>query len=183
MGSAELPKMLDAKPFWRFPQTPDGTKRIDGIMESVARPKKNFSNVRRLSALTELLCTLLEEADTPKAEINVDAATGKILRYIQKEYRNQITLDRIASEVNISKYYLCRLFKKHTGMSVSEYIMHYRITEVKKQLISTDEPIMQIAEANGFKTYTYFSALFKHLEAVSPAVYRKKMREASECRL
>jgi len=122
--------------------------------------------------LIELLSELCSETlcSSPVNDNQNDVAT--ILEHIRNNYSKKISLDDLSKKVGLSKYHMCRSFKKSTGMTISRYILCIRITEAKKLLLTTDKSITEIAFLSGFETYTYFSACFKKNECVSPREFR-----------
>ena len=104
-------------------------------------------------------------------------ATGfmaKAMDYINKNIANEISVDNICAAVGISKYHFCRKFKKHTGLTVMEYILKTRIVLAKNDLLKTNLSITEISERNGFSSVSYFCRVFKEEEKLSPLQYRKK---------
>ncbi len=104
------------------------------------------------------------------------SATGfmaRAMEYINKNIANEIIVDDICSSVGISKYHFCREFKKHTGVTVMEYILKTRIILAKSDLMKTKFSITEISERNGFSSVSYFCRVFKEEEKLSPLQYRK----------
>ena len=99
-----------------------------------------------------------------------------ILSYINLHIRESLTLDHIAEACHINKYYLCHHFKLQINMTVMQYIQEQRITMAKTALIETDKSISAIAVENGFTNVSHFCSVFKQVEGISPAIYRKKYR-------
>ncbi len=101
---------------------------------------------------------------------------AKAVNHINKNIALDIDVDSICSAVNISKYYFCRQFKKHTGMTVMEYILKTRIVLAKNDLKKTGLSVTEISEKYGFSSVSYFSRIFKEKEKLSPLKYRKQSR-------
>ncbi len=94
--------------------------------------------------------------------------------YIDRHYKEKITLEDICQEVFISKYYLSRSFKDYIGMSPVQYIVSKRIEDAKNLLVTTDLLVKEIADKVGYEDEMYFSKLFKDFEGISPIQYRMK---------
>jgi AraC-like DNA-binding protein len=92
--------------------------------------------------------------------------------YIQQHYRDQITVESITRQFNISKYYFIRLFKQHMGTSPYDYLINYRINKAKMLLNSTDMPIGEIASYVGFLDVCNFIKHFKRQTGIKPTEYR-----------
>jgi len=82
------------------------------------------------------------------------------------------TVKFCGEELNMSPHYLSDLLKKETGRSAQDHIYHFLIDRAKTRLLSTDEPIGQIAFGLGFEYPNHFSKLFKSKTGRSPAEYR-----------
>ena len=111
------------------------------------------------------------EADAPNEKV------AELLFAIDREYTSPVTLDELAEEVHISKFYLSRLFREYTGMSVFTYITERRLGRARELLRTTDGPISSVAGESGFDSIPYFCHTFKKYEGMSPTEFRKRSRE------
>lgn len=100
----------------------------------------------------------------------------KILEYVQKHYSEDISSNSICTEFGYTESHLCRLFKKHTGVTVSKYVQTLRIENAKKLLQETDMEINRISEACGFLDFSYFCRCFKSFVRYTPSDFRKRMK-------
>ena len=97
----------------------------------------------------------------------------RVQNYIKENLTRNIPLSTIAKNMNISKYYLSHLFKKTTGITLTEYRNELRITAAKNMLINSQKSMDEIAEAIGFSTTAYFTEIFTRAEMIPPSKYRK----------
>lgn len=67
-----------------------------------------------------------------------------------------------------------RIFTKHTGSTIHQYILDVRIRHARTILLNSDQPLSVIAEQVGFNSNTYFSTYFRQVTGLSPAQFRKK---------
>ena len=88
---------------------------------------------------------------------------------------NELNVDRIATELAMSRASLYSKVKSTFGKGVGEYIEGKRMAEAQKLLTSTTLSIAEIAEHVGYSTARYFSARFKIFTGKSPLSYRKKI--------
>jgi AraC-like DNA-binding protein len=95
-------------------------------------------------------------------------------RHIDESYQNPITLDQLANRANISKGYLCRVFKMQVGLSVVEYLTERRIQHAMHLLKNTDDKILSIALNSGFGDLSHFNRGFKKLTKINPTTYRNR---------
>jgi len=96
-----------------------------------------------------------------------------IKQYIMDNLSNKITTADIASMAHLVPQYVCTLFKKHTGMTIVEFIDRERIALAKRLMIISDSPLYTIAEECGFPDYNYFSSTFRKYTGRSARAYRK----------
>ena len=94
-------------------------------------------------------------------------------RYIDNHYKEQLTLDLLAAEANVNKYYLAHAFKDAYGISPINYMIERRIQAGKRLLVETDLALSQISGILGFSSASYFSQSFRKAEGISPVEYRK----------
>ncbi|NLU08393.1 MAG: helix-turn-helix transcriptional regulator, partial [Clostridiales bacterium] len=94
--------------------------------------------------------------------------------YINKNYRNNITLDTVANMVHLNSSYFSSIFKKEIGMNFSSYLNKIRIEQSMFLLRNTDYSILNIALEVGFEDQSYFSKVFKNFTGMTPKQYRQK---------
>lgn len=128
--------------------------------------------------LAELLlclrgCVAEQKAKQENAPIISNKTIDTISSYIAQNYRSSLTLPEIAARFYISPYYLSRLFKKTTNLSLVEYINSVRIREARKLLETTKLKVAEIAHQTGFATAAHFSRIFKQGTGLSPQQYRR----------
>ena len=102
---------------------------------------------------------------------------GKTIGYINEHIRENITIEQIASEVNISKYHLCREFKKTVNYTIMEYILQTRLRLAADALLKETASIGEISEECGFSSQSYFCSAFKRHVGETPLAYRQRNRK------
>lgn len=100
----------------------------------------------------------------------------KIKEYIDENYTKKISLDNLSEKFFVNKYYLLRLFKEQYGFTISDYVIRLRITKGKQLLRFSNMSTEKISYECGISSSNYFSRLFKKVEGISPAEYRKVWR-------
>ena len=108
-----------------------------------------------------------------------DERLAPALRIIHYSYGERITIDRLADECHLSKYYFSRLFREKTGISPYSYYTKVRIRQACRLLKSTDEQIAQIAVSVGIPDEKSFRTLFRHETGCSPSEYRNAEEQDS----
>ena len=117
---------------------------------------------------------LLKEGDT----IFTDTRIGSVIKFIQNNLTNQdITVDILANEANMSSSHFHKQFKNTLGISPIDYVNSERI-KFSKRLIAEDtkQLLSDIAFLSGFNSVSYFNRQFKKQELVAPSKYRKIIR-------
>lgn len=95
------------------------------------------------------------------------------LEYMEKNYRNTISLDELAVVAKLSKYRFCGAFKETFGIGPIKYIIQLRIQKSKELLLNEkNRTIEEIAKEVGFNDASYFGASFKKYENITPAQFR-----------
>lgn len=94
------------------------------------------------------------------------------VNYIFENLHKKITVSELAKHTGLNASYLSRLFKKETGVSVSEYVITKKIAAAKNMLKYTDRPISEIAEMLAFASQSHFTKTFRTHEGVTPKKYR-----------
>lgn len=103
---------------------------------------------------------------------------NSILQYIDENYMDEVNIGVISKKLGISKFYFCKLFKKMTGKTITEYVNYVRIREAVVLLHETGMSITDIAMMVGFSDINYFSRIFKSIINQSPTAVRKSAQEA-----
>ncbi len=95
-----------------------------------------------------------------------------ILNYIHENYMNELLMRDIANVCHFSEYYFMKFFKRHLGVTCTEYINAYRLHVASNLLNTTDTPITEISLETGFNSVSYFSKLFKEKFKVTPKEFK-----------
>lgn len=98
----------------------------------------------------------------------------KAQKFINKNFREKITLEDIAAHCGISKYHLSREFKTYIGLSPSEYLINVRLYNAQFLLLTTDLPISEIAVQVGFQNESNFRRQFQKKYEKNASEFRKQ---------
>lgn len=128
----------------------------------------NLLNTLVTQALT------LEKVDIKNNQNISSEKVNQIRQYIDKNFQQKLSLDNIAKEFYISKYYMSREFKKNYGITINNYIINKRTTLAKKLLRFTNKSIGEIGQLCGINDNSYFNKVFQKNENMSSSEYRKK---------
>jgi AraC-like DNA-binding protein len=101
-----------------------------------------------------------------------DAVIESAMDFIKRNFHHALDLRQIARHTELSYVQFLRRFKKHTGITPSDYIYSLRIQKAKSLLTDTDLLIKDISAACGFENEYYFSNFFKKHIKMSPSDFR-----------
>lgn len=142
-------------------------KRLDTLIEKFMNSREKTEE--SLSEIIELLSSA--DSDLKKRE---NKLLEKIKSFTAEKLTEEMSVEEIASELNLSYYYMCHFFKEHTGISFSEFRNKKRIEEAIKILCSTDRKISDVATACGFNGLSYFTEVFTRLTGKAPTAFKKE---------
>ncbi len=131
--------------------------------------------------MLSLLCGLCRDHSVPTSLHHRDPNSldyiRKAIGYIRANYQEDLSLDKVADFVGISKYYFAREFRRITGYT---FVTHLNMTrcEAAKELLSKDQmTIGAIAMSCGFSGQSYFTRTFQSLVGMLPGEYRERQRQ------
>ncbi len=95
------------------------------------------------------------------------------VRYIQKHFKERLTLQMVASRVYMNAQYFSRVFKRETGVTFTEYVNTLKIQYACKLLETTNYPAYRISSECGFTDPSYFNRVFFAQMNMTPKKYKK----------
>ncbi|NSW89785.1 MAG: helix-turn-helix transcriptional regulator [Firmicutes bacterium] len=137
-----------------------------------------YCSILKFTAFIELLVNINKIYNIYNAVENKDEYSkipeklASIIDFIDKNPEKDLSLQALEKTFYIDKYYLSRLFKKHTGSNIHEYILYKRISKAKR-LLSEGYNITDTSIMCGFNDYSNFYRMFKKTVGVSPSHYKK----------
>lgn len=96
-----------------------------------------------------------------------------VLSYIEKHFKESITLRDVAEAANFSPAYLTDLVRRRTSFPVHRWIVHYRLAAAKRLLEETTTPVSSVAEEVGFGDSSHFCKQFNRATGLTPAAWRR----------
>ncbi len=97
-----------------------------------------------------------------------------IIDYLDANLTEEITIDNIVGKFYFNRFYLMKLFKKVTGLTIFEYVNQKKIKSSLNDIVNTDDKILKIALNHGFNSQEYYSETFTRVLGISPTEFRKQ---------
>jgi AraC-like DNA-binding protein/ligand-binding sensor protein len=161
-----------------------------GVSVDLTQLKDAYYHSRTLApqqytAMVKLLEIFATHVSTLANEIVVqeDEAESPLIRraraYILANQADPIDLDKVAQAMHVSTFYFCKMFKKATGLTFTDYLSRVRVEKAKTLLLNPHLRISEIAYDVGFQSLTHFNRMFRKIVGESPTAYResKSMRQ------
>jgi two-component system response regulator YesN len=95
------------------------------------------------------------------------------LRFVEMEFKRDISLSDVAKAINVHKGYLSRIFKQEVGENIVQYITNKKINYAKYLLTNTSAKLFEVSKELGYANPQYFSIVFKKNVGISPLTYKK----------
>jgi YesN/AraC family two-component response regulator len=134
----------------------------------------NYGKCDSLKDLFDISYNLLaQESAYISQELQQSDAVEMIIAYVNKHFREDISLQMLADRVHFSANYLSAQMKKRVGKTYIEYILSLRLKEACRLLLNSDLKVKDIAQKSGFNDTSYFNRIFRRYYVISPEQYRK----------
>ena len=152
--------------------------KMSALMDSLANCEPHLE----ASIILDLISYLSDPSDMiVLSQLSVDISDlsdrlEKIDRYVSCHLYDKVSLDEISTYINMNKTYFCLFFKKHYGMSFTDFLNKKRIDEASLMLMNPVASIAEVATACGFPTVTYFNRIFRKYKGMTPTEYRKSQK-------
>ena len=144
----------------------------------VVSKKQHESILRLLSIFAQHLASLSNQLmvreDTAEAPAIVRARD-----FIEENHMEEMSLDEVAKAVNMSAFYFCKMFKKSTGMTFTDYLARVRVEKVKNLLLNPHKRISEAAFEAGFQSLSQFNRVFRKIAGEAPTAYRERVQRAA----
>lgn len=127
-------------------------------------------------ALTSWMCRTFSAAAPEKGVCNTKMLEHMqdILRSVQLEWKESVSLSTLSEAHNLSAEYISRLFRKCLNITFTEYLTALRLGHAREDLLKSDKTITEISYENGFKNVSAFIEYFKKQFGKTPSLYRRQ---------
>ena len=146
---------------------------IDRLSSDFAAKIEAVSTTAQIPALIEEMFVGYCKSVTKYAAEKYSPPVRKALLYIEASISGELSLKKLAEEININPSYLSDLFKKATGCTITEHINIQRINRARHMLKETSLQVQTVAQYCGIQDVNYFAKVFKKYTGQTPMQYRK----------
>ena len=153
------------------------TSYVNEVFDSIF---EFFSNCDERNQLEDFVQQRLFECASHVTKIRTkkeNPVIKKVAQYVQDNLEQDLSLDVVAQKVNMSSFYLSKLFKEETGETFINYVTDRRLEKSCKLLKETEKSVKEITADVGYNDQNYFSKLFKNKYGLSPTEFRNNAEE------
>ena len=136
------------------------------------------SALRLLSIFAQHLSAVSNQLMVQEAAAEAPAVV-KARAFIAEHQGEEISLASVAQAANMSAFYFCKIFKKSTGLTFTEYLARVRVEIVKQLLLNPHKRVSEAAYEAGFQSLSQFNRVFRRIAGEAPSTYREKLHGSS----
>lgn len=146
---------------------------IHGLYEEVRSQNQSIYSATCCHAYMELLLSRILPALTLDTNLLSEQPdlTNQLMCYVQKHFQDSLSLDLIAKELNVSKYYLSHVLSKRLHTTLPSYINEFRINHALNLIHLGSSNITEIWTESGFESQRTFNRIFQNKLGVTPTSY------------
>ncbi len=98
--------------------------------------------------------------------------------YIMQHLAEPMSLETVAREVSVSPFHFCKVFKRATGMTFTDFVNRARVEKAKRMLMRPEARITEVAYDVGFQSLSHFNRSFRRIASESPTEFRARMKSS-----
>lgn len=179
LAEPHTPWVVAGPEYAHLTNTPELTGALERLV-AVSRTTDAAKDVLAGFTLQELLVRLMQTQ--ARGLIFHDYARhltthpfAAVVHYIKAHLAENLSVDKLSALACMSKATFFRLFKREFGLTPVEYIVHERLAEAKRLLRQPLASVAEVCLRAGFNNLSYFQALFKKHEGITPGAYKKQL--------
>jgi AraC-like DNA-binding protein/ligand-binding sensor protein len=140
--------------------------------------RKQYESILRLLTIFAQHLSTLSNQLMVTAETEESPAMAKARIFIAERHAEEISLAQVAGAVNMSAFYFCKVFKKATGMTFTDYLARVRVEKIKNLLLNPHKRVSEAAYEAGFQSLSQFNRVFRRITGEAPSAYRERLHGA-----
>lgn len=132
----------------------------------------------RYGAMLRLLSSFAQHLSLVSNEIVIQQAAAeppavvKARTFIAEHLGEELTLDQVARASGMSSFYFCKVFKRATGLTFTDFVARARVERTKQLLLNPHARVSEAAFEAGFQSLSQFNRAFRRVEGQAPSAYR-----------
>lgn len=148
-------------------------QKLHMIYETKSKNKQLELSKECYAFLLDLSCCINQINTAIPAQGN--EIVRQIVSYLEENYAHTFSLDDLAEQIQLTKEYMCTLFKQSMQQTIVHYLMGIRINHARILLGQYPNlKVMEVARMCGFESPSYFGKIFKQIMGMTPETYRKE---------
>lgn len=173
------PKQFDNRISGRLPVAQQIGGLFHDLWEEYQKKQRGYHGLMH-SLILEICALLLRHYDSRTSLKDWNQALMSyyrlkpVLDYMKEHFRENITLESVASMLALSPSRARHLFAEKLGGGFKQYLLQLRINEAKRLLVSTELPIVEVMHSCGFQSHAPFYRAFKQIVGMPPQTYRER---------
>lgn len=141
----------------------------------VLEPPQYEAFVRLLQVFARHLSLAAEAAGPLPETVALESpVVSKARAYIEQRQHENIGVKDVARVLNMSVFYFCKVFRKATGMTFTEYLTRVRVAKARNLLQNPHVRVSEVAFESGFQSVTHFNRVFRKWVGCSPTEFRER---------
>ncbi len=152
----------------------DGARLREAYFKTRVVAREQYDSVLRLLTIfADHLSSISNQLMVREAAAEPPAVT-RARAYLAAHPTEEISLSDVARAVNMSAFYFCKVFKKATGLTFTEYLARVRVESVKALLLNPNKRISEAAYEAGFQSLSQFNRVFRRVAGEAPSEHRHR---------
>lgn len=133
---------------------------------------------KKLHSINHLLRVFADHLSMKSNQISVQQANSeppvisRAKKYIEEHLTEDLSLGQVAQAMHTSIFYFCKLFRKVSGVTFTEFVSRLRVEKARNLLLNPNLRVSEIAYEVGFQSLTHFNRVFKKVVGESPSDFR-----------
>ncbi|MDD3795181.1 MAG: response regulator [Lachnospiraceae bacterium] len=150
------------------------TEAKETIAYSRILEAQNSKELKKIcSEFLQILMELVKKRQDDVSKNIID----KVTNYVKQHYQEEISLDLLAEKYYLNSSYLCRLFKRNTGVGLTDYMIELRMEKAKELLLLGKYKIYEVSQMVGYRSDKYFFRVFKQYTGQAPTEFLRSNLE------